>query len=149
MDYTLRPAEPRDMYTLIRLCAAHAEYERADYDPTEKQENLAKHLFQENPPLYCIVAEAESQVVGYATYMRQYSTWDAAYYLYMDCIYLFEEYRNYGIGAEMMKYIQKEAKRLECTHIQWQTPDFNTDAIRFYKRIGGISKDKERFFWHI
>jgi hypothetical protein len=39
-----------------------------------------------------------------------------------------------------------EGGKLKCNHIQWQTPDFNKRAIKFYERIGGISKSKERYF---
>ncbi len=30
--------------------------------------------------------------------------------------------------------------------IQWQTPIFNQQTIYFYRKIGGISKTKERFW---
>ena len=42
--------------------------------------------------------------------------------------------------------ILKEAQKLECVLIQWQTPDFNKRAMKFYNRIGAKSKNKERFF---
>jgi hypothetical protein len=30
--------------------------------------------------------------------------------------------------------------------VQWQTPAWNEGAIRFYDRIGAVSKEKLRFF---
>ena len=78
--------------------------------------------------------------------MKQFSTWDANFYIYMDCLFLTEESRGYGIGEKMMNVIKEEAEKLNCNLIQWQTPDFNTRAIKFYDRIGGISKTKERYF---
>ncbi|MBL4707385.1 MAG: hypothetical protein JKY48_02970 [Flavobacteriales bacterium] len=41
----------------------------------------------------------------------------------------------------------ENSKQLGASLIQWQTPDFNVDAIRFYKRRGATSKLKGRFFW--
>ena len=64
----------------------------------------------------------------------------------MDCLFLTEESRGYGIGEKMMNVIKLEAKKLNCSLIQWQTPNFNTRAIKFYNRIGRISKTKERYF---
>jgi GNAT superfamily N-acetyltransferase len=78
--------------------------------------------------------------------MKQYATWDAAYYVYMDCLFLTEDARGKGVGEELINRIKLEANALDCTHIQWQTPDFNERAIKFYNRIGATSKSKERFF---
>ncbi|MFT5917067.1 MAG: hypothetical protein ACI81T_003581, partial [Bacteroidia bacterium] len=49
----------------------------------------------------------------------------------------------------LIRRIQSEAKKLNCSLIQWQTPDFNTRAMKFYKRIGASSKSKERFFLEV
>lgn len=142
----IRLVQLQDLPQLLDLCAAHAAYEKCSYDPEGKQERLAKDLFSDAPKLYCLVVEYEGLLIGYATYMAQYATWDAQEYLYMDCLYLTESSRGYGIGVKIIKKLTDEAKRLGCSHIQWQTPDFNTGAIRFYSRIGGTSKSKERFF---
>ena len=42
-----------------------------------------------------------------------------------------------------------EAKKLGIKEIKWQTPTFNTRAIKFYDRIGGKSKSKERYFFEV
>ena len=60
-----------------------------------------------------------------------------------------EEARSQGIGAALMDHVKAEAKKLGCEVIQWQTPEFNTRAIKFYKRIGGKALKKERFFWAV
>lgn len=48
-----------------------------------------------------------------------------------------------------MEKIKEYAKAENCTIIQWQTPSFNKKAIDFYRKIGGISKSKERFCLNI
>ncbi len=67
-------------------------------------------------------------------------------YLYMDCLFVKEFARGLGIGEKLVRQIEMEGKKLNCHLIQWQTPDFNTPAIRFYERLGATSKSKERFF---
>lgn len=81
--------------------------------------------------------------------MLQYSTWDAKYYTYLDCLFLLEEARGKGAGQQLMRSVKTESLKLNSGLIQWQTPDFNVDAIRFYRRLGAVSKSKERFFWEI
>jgi GNAT superfamily N-acetyltransferase len=38
------------------------------------------------------------------------------------------------------------ARRSGCAQIQWQTPEWNEDAARFYRRAGAVEKPKRRFF---
>ncbi|MEP0274125.1 N-acetyltransferase family protein [Ekhidna sp.] len=143
----IREAVERDIDQIIELCQLHAEYEKSSYSKVEKQEKLFSSLFKEKNGIKCVVIEEERQLHGYATFIKQFSTWDADWYLYLDCLFLREETRGKGIGKEMMSLIKAYAKKEGCINIQWQTPDFNQDAIRFYKKIGAESKKKERFFW--
>lgn len=147
-SYQIRAAISKDLPELVELCGLHAAYERTDYEAKGKQEILEKYLFSDPPALYSLVVEHDGNLIGYTTYMKQFSTWDASYYLYMDCLFLREQYRGQGIGLELMNKVKETAAQLQCSHIQWQTPDFNVRAIKFYQKIGGISKSKERFFWY-
>lgn len=142
----IRFAQPTDINQIIKLCKAHAVYEQCDYHEGNKSSLLSKALFSEVPKLYCLVVEKDEKLVGYATYMKQYATWNAEDYIYMDCLYLEETIRGNGIGEVLINNIKTEAKKLGCNLIQWQTPNFNVRAIKFYKRIGAESKSKERFF---
>ncbi|MBC9796458.1 GNAT family N-acetyltransferase [Sinomicrobium weinanense] len=54
-----------------------------------------------------------------------------------------------GVGKQFMEQIKEYATSENCTIIQWQTPNFNIEAIHFYHKLGAIPKNKERFFWHI
>lgn len=143
---TIRFAEKADLDALVHLCELHARFEQCDYEPKGKSQGLSKQLFSEVPSLHCLVVEHADQLVGYATYMRQFSTWDADFYVYMDCLFLAEASRSLGIGERLMNRIKEEARNAQCTHIQWQTPDFNVRAMKFYDRIGATSKSKERYF---
>ena len=87
----IRPAEKVDLPELVHLCRLHAAYEESAYDSENKENKLKHHLFSEYPSLFCLVAEYETKVVGYITYMKQFSTWDADFYVYMDCLFLLEE----------------------------------------------------------
>ena len=146
---SIRFIEKTDLKDLVALCELHANFEKSEYNPTEKEQQLEKYLFSENPALFCLVVEFESQLIGYATYMKQFSTWDACFYVYMDCLFLKEKARGFGVGEKLIERIKQETEKLNCELIQWQTPEFNTRAMKFYNRIGGVSKTKERYFLNI
>ena len=145
MEYSIRSCEIADLPKLVILCQKHAEYEKADYSPEGKEEKLKNAIFSKNPKLFCLVVAAKETIVGYLSYSFDFSTWDAATFMYMDCLFLEEEARSFGIGKVLIEKLKEIAAENNCINIQWQTPEFNTRAIKFYNRIGAKGKDKVRF----
>lgn len=146
MEYLIRKCTEKDLSQLIELCGKHADFEQAIYNSTGKEALLKKALFTDTPKLFCYVVESENDLQGYFTFTFDYSTWDAKTFLYLDCLYLEPEYRGHRIGEVIFEKLTEIAKQNSCVNIQWQTPIFNERAIKFYKRIGGIGKEKLRFF---
>ena len=142
----IRKAIQKDLEQIIDLCDEHAAHEDAAYSKIGKKERFALHLFSDNPPLTCLVVEHEGKLKGYATYMKEYSTWDASYYMHMDCLFLMPELRRQGIGKKIVDKIKTEAEELDCVNVQWQTPTNNTGAIEFYNKLGAVSRNKKRFY---
>jgi len=145
MEYLIRNCEIADLPKLVVLCQKHAEFEKADYDPEGKEEGLKKELFNENPKLFCLVVAAKQTIVGYVSYTFDFSTWSAGYYMYMDCLFLEENARNFGIGEVLIHKLKEIGKEKNCVNMQWRTPQFNERAIKFYHRIGAKGKDKVCF----
>ena len=138
----IRTAGPGDISRLIELCAAHAGYEKCDYAATGKGQRLAELLCHE-PTFEVLVVETQQQLVGYAAYVKQVSTWHAAHYLYLDCLFICEEFRGRGFGTKLMQKIAARAKALGCHQIQWQTPCENFRAIKFYDSLKGTTRQKK------
>lgn len=145
-NYLIRKARPSDIDVIVELCKEHAEFEGADYDKKGKANLLSEYLFTDQSFVTCIVIEVDKQIKGYATYVPEFSTWDATYYLHMDCLYLRPDIRRKGLGKKIMKQIRQEAKEKGYTQLQWQTPIDNTNAITFYRKIGAVPKKKVRFY---
>ena len=145
-NFTIRKPKSNDLEQLVQLCEQHAKFEGADYSATGKAIKLTKALFSESPVLSCFVIEQSGKLVGYVTASKEFSTWNADYFLHMDCLYLSKSARGKGLGQALMTKIQQLAADLQCTHIEWQTPIDNEQAINFYQRQGASSKTKKRFF---
>lgn len=144
MGYKIREAQPTDIPQLMPLIAAHAEYEKASYKQDGKAERLADALFV-SKRLHGLVVEQGGELIGYATCTFDYSTWDAAEFMYLDCLFLVEEARGQKIGEQIINLLREIAIARGCINIQWQTPDFNEPAIRFYKRNQAKGLNKVRF----
>ena len=146
MRYEIRAAERQDLDQLVSLCQAHAHYEGHDYDPTGKKRALDYALFSTSAELKAQVVAAKNDLIGYTTFLKQYSTWDGCHYLYMDCLFLKDAYRGLGIGRELLQKVKKEAHTLGCAQVQWQTPVANEKAIKFYRRGGAVTLHKVRCY---
>ena len=123
----------------------HARFERADRPSARLAELLPGLLFSPQPRLYAIVAESPTGLIGYATASLELSSWRAAEYLHMDCLYLREAARGAGTGSMLLAGIVGVAQALGAPEVQWQTPSWNAAAIRFYERAKATSQVKHRY----
>ncbi|MGW8766758.1 N-acetyltransferase family protein [Streptomyces sp. NPDC055815] len=143
----VRHAHPEDLPRIVELITEHAAYEKAAPPAPGLADRLAGLLFgPERPRLRCFVAVLpDGTLAGYATCAPELSTWDGTEYLHMDCLYLTEPSRGHGLGPLLMTALRTEARSLGLPELQWQTPAWNEDAIRFYDRLGATSKEKRRY----
>lgn len=146
---TIRPATPVDLSQIVLLCREHAEYENSTYEMEGKEAMLLDQLFGPLPSAFCLVVVLDQVLIGYATCMKQFSTWDADYYLYMDCLYIKSRFRGQGIGQRLMSTTRRYAVSQNVSRMEWQTPIDNVRAIEFYTQLSAISKSKERFSWTV
>ena len=63
----IRFAQKKDLSNLVNLCKLHAGFEKAEYNTKRKKELLDKHLFSNNPSVFCLVVEKTNSLIGYAT----------------------------------------------------------------------------------
>lgn len=145
MEYLIRDCKESDLPVLVELCEKHAEFEQFSYNAEGKEKRLRMALFSDCKQLHCLVVEMNSRLVGYTSYTFDFSTWDAGLFLYMDCLYLEPSIRGYGIGEVLIEKLKAIALSKNCVNMQWQTPEFNKRAVKFYHRVGASGKEKLRF----
>ncbi|MCE3001856.1 MAG: GNAT family N-acetyltransferase [Xanthomonadaceae bacterium] len=136
-------AHAGDAPALARLCAAHAAYERIPYAAEGHVARLADALTAGR--LRAWLARLHGDVVGYASVTLDFSTLAGAPFLHLDCLYLEPDARGLGLGAELLAAAAAQARALGCAQLQWQTPTWNADAIRFYDRLGAARNEKHRY----
>src|SRR5579863_2717797 len=114
----IRRARLEDLSALLELCAEHADYEHAAFDPIGKRDALASVLFSATPRMYAWVVEHQAVVVGYATATREFSTWSASEYLHIDCLFLREGHRGCGAGLDLMREMARAAVAMNIGEMQ-------------------------------
>lgn len=63
----------------------------------------------------------------------------------MDCLFVRPRYRNARLGSALLSAVVQHAREFGYREMQWQTPEWNFDGCRFYRRHGGVRESKMRF----
>ncbi|RDI99000.1 GNAT family N-acetyltransferase [Dyella solisilvae] len=139
----IRRAGPADVPALLALGAEHAVFERLSHAADAGA--LASALQGDPPRVYAWLALVGETAVGYASATLDFSTLDCACYLYMDCLFVREGWRGHAMGRALWAQVRALAIQVGCRSIQWQTPWWNLDAARFYRRLGAREMAKLRY----
>ena len=143
---TIRAARDEDLDALITLMHAHASYEHAPAPPASLPETVAVWLRDPHGArVELIVADRNGEVLGYASWSREASTWRGADYGHMDCLFVRDDARGEGLGTLLLHGVMEAVRTAGLTELQWQTPAWNDDAIRFYRRHAAVPVPKMRF----
>jgi len=139
----IQRASAADVQRLLPLCAEHAAYERLTHSTNGDEDELVSALRADR--LHVWMAMEASAAIGYASATLDFSTLDRAMFLHMDCLYVREAWRGRGVGQQLWKAVHVFAGAQGCRNMQWQTPEWNVDAARFYRRLGAAETIKRRY----
>lgn len=132
MNINIRKATEDDFPAVLSLIKELATFEKAP----EKVTNSVGQMKKEKDYFNCYVAETDNkEIVGMALYFFAYYTW-VGKSLYLDDIYVRENYRNLRIGSALLRKIFETAKSENCKRIRWQVLNWNENAIKVYRKAG-------------
>lgn len=135
-DTLLRAAEPRDLPAIVGLIRELADFERLSHLVQVTPETLQPHLFGERPVAECLVGEVQGQVVAFALYFTNFSTFLAKPGLYLEDLYVQPAHRGSGLGKALLTRLAGIAAERGYGRFEWSVLDWNENAIRFYQRMG-------------
>jgi GNAT superfamily N-acetyltransferase len=140
----IRRATAADVPTIARLIRGLAEYEKLDAFLDEA--SLHEHLFGQRPYAEVLMAEEEGQVVGFALFFHNYSTFAGKPGLYLEDLFVEPAYRGRGHGKALLTELAKIAVERGCGRFEWTVLDWNEPAIGFYRRLGARAMDEWTIF---
>jgi GNAT superfamily N-acetyltransferase len=134
--HTLRSAEPRDLDAIVGLIGELAAFEQLTHLLEVTPEKLAPHLFGAPPVAECVVGEVAGEVVGFALFFSNFSTFLARPGLYLEDLYVQPAHRGGGLGKALLEHLARLAAERGCGRFDWSVLDWNADAIAFYQKFG-------------
>jgi GNAT superfamily N-acetyltransferase len=132
----LRAAEAADVPVIFQLIGELAHYERLGPMMVGNADDLQRHLFGEARFAHAMVADWDSQAVGFALYFFNYSTFLCRPGLYLEDLFVRPEHRGRGIGLALLAALEQRARDVGCGRLEWAVLDWNESAIEFYRRFG-------------
>lgn len=144
--FRIRRLGEEDMDAFLTLVDAHADFEQMERPSPCARERLVRDGLADPPRYSAFLATIDGRDVGYAIAFEAYSSFLARPTLFLEDIFVLDEYRGRGFGGTMFQYLVDEAVRRGCGRMEWMVQDWNEGAIRFYERRGALQLSEWRIY---
>ena len=132
----IRQAHEQDVPTILHFVQQLAIYEKLLHEVEATEEALRETLFGAKSYAEVVIAEVEGQAAGFALFFHNYSTFLAKPGIYLEDLFVLEEYRGRGIGLALLKHLAQLCVARDCGRLEWSVLDWNEPAIDFYQSRG-------------
>jgi len=132
MNLIIREIADTDFEDLLMLFQEFADFQNS----SEKMINTLEQMEKDKDLFSGFIVKDESGTpVAYIVFFFFYSTWSGKM-LYIEDIYVREQYREKGVGSQLIRRAIDVAKREGCSKMRWQVSNWNANAIGFYESLG-------------
>ena len=134
--HTLRAATAQDLSAIVGLITELAVFEKLEHLVVVTPQSLHTHLFGERPVAEAVVGEVGGQVVAFALFFTNFSTFLGQPGLYLEDLYVQPAHRGTGLGKALLQHLGALAVARNYGRFEWSVLDWNENAIRFYEKMG-------------
>lgn len=132
----IRFARQEDVPSILSFIKDLAEFEKLSHEVVATEEKLKATLFGSRPVAEVLIAEWEGRPAGFALFFHSYSTFLAKPGIYLEDLFVRNEYRSRGIGEALLRHLAGIAKERSCGRLEWSVLDWNERALKFYRGLG-------------
>lgn len=141
MELAFRFAQKDDTGIILEFIKSLADYEKLSDEVVATEELLTEWLF-EKEKAEVIFAMADGKEAGFALFFHNFSTFLGRAGIYLEDLYVKEEYRGLGIGKALLKKLATVAVERGCGRLEWSCLDWNQPSIDFYRSMGAVPMDE-------
>lgn len=134
--FSIRPAQPSDVGDIFDMIVELAVFEKLEHLVVATKEALHDGLFGAHPACEAIVGVENGEVVTFALFFHNFSTFLTKKGLYLEDLYVRQSQRGKGYGRQMLVALARIAQQRGCGRFEWSVLDWNENAINFYKGVG-------------
>ncbi|HEX7482583.1 MAG TPA: GNAT family N-acetyltransferase [Candidatus Bathyarchaeia archaeon] len=111
-----------------------AEYEKLASPDAEAKRRLRRDCLSDRPKYEAFIGKVGDKPVSYIIYFFTYSSFLALPTLFIEDIFVLEEYRRHGVGQKLFDFLKETAKREGCGRIEFTVLKWNKSAQEFYEK---------------
>ncbi|MCY1717019.1 GNAT family N-acetyltransferase [Microbacterium sp. SL62] len=139
----LRPARPGDEEGILACIQALAVYEREPDAVDNTAAMLTDTLFGDDPRAFAFVVKGpDGGIRAIAIWFLTYSTWTGRHGIWLEDLYVHEQYRSNGYGVALLAALAAECLDKGYSRLEWTVLDWNEPAIGFYRALGAEAMDE-------
>lgn len=140
----IRTATPADVPVIHALVRDLAAYEKVPDEAKATEEQLREALFGERPAAFAHIAQddASGEVVGFALWFLNFSTWRGVHGIYLEDLYVRPEARGGGHGKALLTELARICVAHGYERLEWSVLDWNEPSINFYRSLGALPQDE-------
>jgi GNAT superfamily N-acetyltransferase len=135
-SFTLRHAEEKDVPLILELIKGIAAYEKLSHEVVATEALLRENLFGKKRYAEVVLGYEGDTPVGFALFFHNFSTFTGRPGLYLEDLFVYEQYRGKGYGKALLLYLATIARERACARFEWVVLDWNKPAIDFYNSLG-------------
>jgi GNAT superfamily N-acetyltransferase len=125
---------------MLEIYRELATFERLPPPDDEESVRLGAMIFDAGR-LEGLVAEVDGSIEGMAIFSEGIgSSFRARPMVFLEDLAVSERVRSRGVGAALMAALAREGVARGALRIEWAVLDWNVDAMRFYRRLGGAPR---------
>ncbi len=135
MNLTFRFAKEADTPLILAFIRELAEYEKMLLEVVATEDLLNEWIFQQKKAevLFAIV---DGKEIGFALFFHNFSTFLGKSGIYLEDLYVREEFRGKGYGKRIFQELARIAMERRCGRLEWWCLDWNQPSIDFYLSLG-------------
>jgi GNAT superfamily N-acetyltransferase len=126
---------PTDYQQWLPLWLAYNSFYGRSSMPFEITQTTWSRFFDNNEPVYAIVAELDAKIVGLAHYLFHRTTSRIDADCYLEDLFTDENTRGQGVGHQLIENVYNLAQAAGSKFTYWQTHKDNLTARRLYDKI--------------
>lgn len=130
-----RYASREDVSLILKFIKDLARYEKLENEVVATEEILEEWLFDKEKAEVIFALENEKEI-GFALFFHNFSTFLGRSGIYLEDLYVMEEYRGKGYGKCILQKLAQIAVERGCGRLEWWCLDWNQPSIDFYLSLG-------------
>ena len=146
MKLRIEKITARDVTAVIELMREFAAFEDLTQYFEITGQRLALAMFGEGAFVEGLISFDGDAPIGYALFFPYFASFRGQRGLYLEDIYIKQEYRGKRVGEAMLKKIAAAAAARGSERIDFQVLEWNAPAVRFYEKLGAVRDEDERHF---